>query len=71
MPVELIEISNGVVYYVCDQSVLGDAPPQRSNSPSHDEQPDTAFLTQDEGYYTVYVPPYKNVTFIISMNLTL
>ena len=47
--VELVETSNGTVYYVCDPSVLGDAPPQKSDDPSDKTQPDNIFLTQDEG----------------------
>ena len=46
---ELVETSNGTVYYICDPSVLGDAPPQRSGDPSDKTQPDSIFLTQDEG----------------------
>lgn len=45
----MIETTSGTVYYVCDTSILGDAPPQKSDDPSHRAQPDGVFLTQDEG----------------------
>ena len=64
MAVELVETSNGTVYYVCDLSVLGDAPPQTSDDPSDKTQPDGAFLTQDEGkiqYFFVCIPLYGNI----------
>jgi len=47
----MIQTNNGTVYYVCDQSVLGDKPPG-SNIPVDNSQNDnnpSAFLTQDEG----------------------
>lgn len=49
--IEMIQTSNGTVYYVCDQSVLGDKP-QGSNLPVDDSNSDnnpSVFLTQDEG----------------------
>ncbi|XP_065918024.1 uncharacterized protein [Dysidea avara] len=48
--IEMIQTSTGIVYYVCDQSVLGDKP-QGSDVPVDDSQTDnnpSVFLTQDE-----------------------
>ena len=47
----MIQTSNGTVYYVCDQSVLGDKP-QGSDHPVDDSNSDnnpSVFLTQDDG----------------------
>ena len=47
--VELVETTNGTIYYITDPSVFGDAPNQQSDDPSNITQPDGIFLTQDEG----------------------
>ena len=48
--IEMIQTSTGTVYYVCDQSVLGDKP-QGSDVPvdSQTDNNPSVFLTQDEG----------------------
>ena len=53
----MIQTSNGTVYYVCDQSVLGDKP-QGSDHPVDDSNSDnnpSVFLTQDDGVCVVCV----------------